>query len=45
LKAVDEMKGQRGGAGFTAAYRNFVSLAANHLGILAPFLPALSQLL
>jgi hypothetical protein len=28
-----------------AAYRSFVSLAADHLGVLAPFLPALSQLL
>jgi hypothetical protein len=45
LSAVDEMKRQRGGAGFAAAYRSFVSLAADHLGILAPFLPALSQLL
>jgi hypothetical protein len=45
LTAVDEMKRQRGSAGFVATYRNFVSLAADHLGILAPFLPALSQLL
>jgi hypothetical protein len=45
LSAVDEMKRQRGGAGFVAAYRSFVSLAADHLGVLAPFLPALSQLL
>jgi hypothetical protein len=45
LSAVDEMKRQRGGAGFIAAYRSFVSLAADHLGVLAPFLPALSQLL
>jgi hypothetical protein len=45
LSVVDEMKRQRGGTGFVAAYRSFVSLAADHLGILAPFLPALSQLL
>jgi hypothetical protein len=45
LSAVDEMKRQRGGAGFAAAYRSFVSLAADHLGVIAPFLPALSQLL
>lgn len=45
LSAVDEMKRQRGGAGFAAAYRSFVSLAADHLGVLAPFLPALSQFL
>src|SRR5262249_37884869 len=31
LSAVDEMKRQRGGAGFVAAYRRFVSLAADHL--------------
>jgi len=45
LSAVDEMKRQRSGAGFAAAYRSFVSLAADHLGLLAPFLPALSQFL
>ena len=45
LSAVEEMKRQRGGAGFVAAYRSFVSLTADHLGILAPFLPALSQFL
>jgi hypothetical protein len=45
LFAVDEMKRQHGSAGFVAAYRSFVSLAADHLGVLAPFLPALGQLL
>jgi hypothetical protein len=45
LAAVDEMKRQSGGAGFAPAYRSFVSLAADHVGIIAPFLPALSQLL
>jgi hypothetical protein len=45
LTAVDEMKRHRNEAGFAAAYQSFTALAANHLGILAPFLPALSQLL
>jgi hypothetical protein len=45
LAAVDGMKRQRGADGFGAAYRSFVSLAADHLGVLAPFLPALAQLL
>ena len=40
LSAVDEMKRQSGGAGFATAYRNFMSIAADHLGVLTPFLPA-----
>lgn len=45
VSAVDEMKRQRGGAGFADAYKSFVSLAANYLGPLAPYLPALGHLL
>jgi hypothetical protein len=45
LSVVDEMKRQRGGTGFAAAYQKFVSLTADHFGIIAPFIPALSQLL
>jgi hypothetical protein len=39
------MKREQGGAGFAAAYQKFVSLTADHLSIIAPFLPALGQFL
>ena len=45
ISAVDDMKQRQGSADFATAYRNFISIAADHLGILAPFLPALTQLL
>jgi hypothetical protein len=45
LAAVDEMKEQKGKSGFADAYKNFVSLAANYLGPLAPYLPTLTQFL
>ena len=30
---------------FTGAYQKLISLAANHMTLLAPFLPALTQIL
>jgi hypothetical protein len=42
LAAVEEMKGQKEKPGFAAAYKNFISLCADHIGIVAPFLPALT---
>jgi hypothetical protein len=43
VSAVEEMKQQQGKSGFAAAYQKFVSLAADHLGIITPFLPAFSK--
>ena len=34
-----------GGTGFVGAYQKFVGLAADHMGVIGPFLPALTGLL
>jgi hypothetical protein len=44
LAAVEEMNKELGRAGFVGAYQRFVSLAADHLGVITPFLPALTNL-
>ena len=44
LIAVEEMKQTQRSPGFAAAYQKFVGLSADHLGVITPFLPALSQL-
>jgi len=43
--AADRMEKAKDSAGRLAAYKAFVSLAADHMAILAPFIPALSLLL
>jgi RNA 3'-terminal phosphate cyclase len=43
LAAVEEMKEQQHSAGFAAAYQKFISISADHIGIVAPFLPALAS--
>lgn len=45
VAAINEAEAARGSTGFTAAYQKIVSVAADHLGILLPFLPALTALL
>jgi hypothetical protein len=45
LRAVKEMRNSRGGGGFLGAYQRFMALAANHMEVIAPFLPALAGLL
>ena len=42
---VDELQQAQGKSDFTEKYQEFMALAANHITILAPFMPALSQLL
>jgi hypothetical protein len=45
ITLVEEMRrGARVGA-FTEKYRDFISAAADHITIVAPFLPALGQFL
>lgn len=39
------MQQEVGRVGFAKSYAHFIELAANHMQIMAPFLPALSQLL
>jgi hypothetical protein len=43
LAAVSEMKKQQGESGFATAYKNFIAISADHLGVVVPFLPALTQ--
>jgi len=42
---VTELEKAQGTTGFIARYQEFMVLAANHMTILAPFIPALSQML
>lgn len=45
IQAVAAMKEQQGKDGFRQAYRDFMGLAADHLGVILPFLPALAGML
>ena len=42
---VDELQEAQGTKNFVTKYQQFMALAANHVSILAPFIPALSQML
>ncbi|WP_092089357.1 hypothetical protein [Bradyrhizobium brasilense] len=44
LTLVEEMQKSQKTPGFAATYQKFVSLCADHLGIVIPFLPALTTL-
>jgi len=45
VQSIAVMKEQEGKAGFKQAYRDFMGLAADHLGVILPFLPALAGML
>lgn len=45
IRTVALMKEAEGKPGFTQAYREFMGVAADHLGVILPFLPALSAML
>jgi hypothetical protein len=45
LNKLSEMEEAKGSPNFTDKYREFISSAANHMSVLAPFIPALSQML
>lgn len=45
LAAAEDMEHQHGSGGFLGAYQRFMSIAADHLGVLGPLLPAVSALL
>jgi hypothetical protein len=45
LQLVDENEETRGTSSFTDKYKSFVKLTANHMGVISPFLPALTQLI
>lgn len=43
--AIQSMQENRGSEGFKKSYQTFIASAAAHMGIIAPFLPAISQML
>ena len=45
LAAVNEMRAAKGKSNFAAAYQKFVALCAEHITIVAPFLPALASMI
>ncbi|MEQ7872525.1 hypothetical protein ABDK56_00750 [Sphingomonas sp. ASV193] len=45
LELVRELSETKGTPGFLNAYQRFMTAAANHVTVLAPFLPALAQML
>jgi hypothetical protein len=44
-EAVDAMQASAGTRSFSERYKDFIALAADHVTVFAPFLPALTQLL
>ena len=45
LEKVSELQQTQGTTKFIEKYREFIAIAADHVAILAPFIPALSQML
>jgi hypothetical protein len=45
MAAINEAESAKGSGGFLKAYQNIVGTAADHLGVLTPFLPALTGML
>jgi hypothetical protein len=45
LSRVDALEREVGGKSFAQKYAEFMAVAANHMAVLAPFVPALTQLL
>jgi hypothetical protein len=45
LAAIDAMRREQNKPGFAVAYQKFVSICADHIGLVAPFLPALTALI
>lgn len=45
LAAIDEAERTKGTGGFLTAYQKVISIAADHIGLLGPFLPALTALI
>ena len=45
IKLVDEMRSEQGKPGFLLKYQNFIATAVNHITLIAPFIPALTQMI
>jgi hypothetical protein len=45
LNKLDELESAKGESIFTQKYQEFIASAANHISLLSPFIPALTQML
>lgn len=45
IAAINEAEAAKGSSGFLQAYQKVIGIAADHLGLLSPFLPALTAML
>jgi hypothetical protein len=45
LRRLAELEAAKGTSSFTEKYQRFIAGAANHMELLAPFIPALTQML
>jgi hypothetical protein len=45
LRTAGELEQETGKPGFAPRYARFMALAANHMEVLTPFIPALTQML
>ena len=45
MAAIEQMEAKRGGPDFVGAYQKFIGLAADHIGVIGPLLPALTGFL
>lgn len=43
LKLVDDMDDAKGSPSFVEKYKKFIEVAANHMSVVAPFIPALTK--
>jgi len=45
LELIGDMRQTQGQPGFLVKYQNFIASAANHMTLIAPFIPALTQMI
>ncbi len=45
LKNLEELEAAKGTTNFVQKYQNFIASAANHISLLSPFIPTLTQML
>jgi hypothetical protein len=45
LSKLDELEAAKGTDSFIQKYQGFIASAADHIGVLSPFIPALTQML
>jgi len=45
IQAIQDMKKEKDNSGFLQKYTHFISLAKDHISLIAPFIPALTQMI